>query len=56
LFDGLAGAVVLDPIVAVRRLPFSGHVYNLHTETGWYIASGILVHNCRCSTAPAGTI
>ena len=56
LFDGLAGAVVLDPIVAVRRLPFSGHVYNLHTETGWYIASGILVHNCRCSIAPAGTI
>jgi hypothetical protein len=35
-------------IVAVRRRPFVGHVYNLQTVSGWYIANGIIVHNCLC--------
>lgn len=48
----LPGDVIVDPVVAVRRLPFSGHVYNLQTVCGWYIASGIVVHNCRCALAP----
>ncbi|HXE84251.1 MAG TPA: Hint domain-containing protein [Gemmatimonadales bacterium] len=28
---------------------FVGHVYNLETGTGWYIANTVLVHNCRCT-------
>lgn len=28
---------------------WSGHVYNLETEDGWYFADSIIVHNCRCS-------
>ena len=24
-------------------------MYNLQTETGWYIAGGIITHNCRCT-------
>lgn len=29
---------------------FCGHVYNLSTKTGWYIAQNIIVHNCECTT------
>ena len=43
-----AGQVALDQVVRVRREPFSGHVYNLQTRDGWYIGSGVIVHNCRC--------
>lgn len=48
--DGLAGAVALDQIIKVRRFPFHGHVYNLETRLGWYLADSIVVHNCRCKT------
>ncbi|MEV8398820.1 hypothetical protein [Streptomyces niveus] len=27
-------------------------MYNLETSGGWYIANGIIVHNCRCSLVP----
>lgn len=47
-----AGDVALDQVVFVRRYPFSGHVYNLQTEDGWYIGNGIIVHNCRCAVYP----
>ena len=35
-------------VVNVKRLVFSGHVFNLQTEAGYYIADGILTSNCRC--------
>lgn len=47
-----AGVIRLDKVVEVRRFPFTGHVYNLHTKGGWYIANGIVAHNCRCAMAP----
>ncbi len=31
---------------------FVGHVYNLETDLGWYIANNLIVHNCRCDLAP----
>lgn len=31
---------------------WEGHVYNLQTESGWYVTNGILTHNCRCTGAP----
>ena len=49
LQDAHAGSVFLDKIVDARRVNFSGHVYNLQTDAGFYIASGIVTHNCRCS-------
>lgn len=49
LIGGCAGSVLLDKVVEVRRAPFSGHVFNLETDGGWYIANGIIVHNCRCT-------
>ena len=47
LLDGLAGPVALDKIVEIRKDYFSGHVYNLQSEKGWFIANGIITHNCR---------
>jgi hypothetical protein len=50
--DTLAGAVSNDQIVEVRRYPFSGHVYNLSTNCGCYVANGVVVHNCGCVAGP----
>jgi len=64
LFDNLTGTATLsrqleerfpgniapDKIVSVVEENFSGHVYNLETSTGWYIANSIITHNCRCLT------
>lgn len=46
------GEVIADELVEVRRYPFRGHVYNLQTTTGWYIANRIITHNCRCAMVP----
>jgi hypothetical protein len=35
-------------VIQVNRYRSSGHVYNLDTESGWYSANGIIVHNCKC--------
>jgi SPP1 gp7 family putative phage head morphogenesis protein len=47
----LAGSldVAPDEIVRVERHAFSGHVYDLSTEGGWYVVQGIVSSNCRCS-------
>ena len=52
ILTALTGQVGRDRVIkrAVRR--WSGHVYNLETETGWYIANGIVAHNCRCAMVP----
>lgn len=50
--DGLASFVSLDKVVDVDRYAFSGHVFNLSTDTGWYYANGVIVHNCLCTFAP----
>jgi hypothetical protein len=49
LLDGAAGEVFADQIVRVDRVRFKGHVYNLETVTGAYVAGGIITHNCRCT-------
>jgi len=53
LLEGYPGAVALDEIVQVRQIDYSGHVYDLQSTTGWMVASGIVVSNCRCIIAPA---
>jgi SPP1 gp7 family putative phage head morphogenesis protein len=52
ILDGLAGPVAFDQVVSVERRNFRGHVYNLETASGFYVAQGIIVHNCRSSTVP----
>lgn len=41
--------VTLAKIVKVERYTFHGHVFNLDTGAGWYIANGITIKNCRCT-------
>jgi hypothetical protein len=57
--DGLSIEIALDNLVSIGRRFWSGHVYNLETASGWYIAGGILAHNCKCylsaTTVPDGT-
>jgi hypothetical protein len=36
----------------IRGEVWMGHVYNLETEGGWYLASSIITHNCRCDVLP----
>jgi len=47
---GLAGQVLTDKVVRIVTYPFSGHVYNLQTESEWYVANTIVTHNCHCET------
>ncbi|MFD3717267.1 phage minor capsid protein [Streptomyces sp. NPDC058674] len=45
----LTSSVSSDQVVNVGRREFAGHVYNLQTGDGWYVAGGLVVHNCRHS-------
>ena len=45
--EGFSGEITSEKIVVINRSYFNGHVYNLHTEQGWYNANGIITHNCR---------
>lgn len=50
-FDGKLGSgsplpIEGDEVVSVSISQFSGHVYNLETESGSYLANGIKVGNC----------
>lgn len=47
--DRLAGEVFLDELVEVDTLRnWDGHVYNLQTADGFYVANAIVTHNCHC--------
>jgi hypothetical protein len=48
----LTRQVSLDEIVDIRDFYFSGHVYNLQSLEGLYIANNIFVKNCECAIAP----
>lgn len=53
LLNGDAGQVEFDSVVECGLVSFSGHVYNLENKENWYLASGIITHNCRSSTVAA---
>jgi len=55
LRERLAGGVEPSRIFEVRRVQYSGHVFNLQTAEGWYSANGVIVSNCHCSLAPVWT-
>ncbi len=44
--------VEVDQLVGVDRCDFSGHVYNLETECGWYACNSIVTHNCTHQVYP----
>lgn len=53
LAQRLAGGVEVAGIRDLRRIHFSGHVYNLSTIEGWYDANSLVVSNCRCTAEPS---
>ncbi len=48
------GLIEIDDVVnvSVTENYLGGHVYNLENENNWYIANGIIAHNCRTTTKP----
>lgn len=46
LRERFPGLVALTRVSEVVRRPFRGHVYNLQTEQGWYVAENMVTHNC----------
>jgi hypothetical protein len=42
-----SGFVELDQVVDIRTRIVDHEVYNLSTEPGWYLANGVIVHNCN---------
>jgi HK97 family phage portal protein len=53
LADDLCGRfptlIAPDQIVRVGRDFYTGHVYDLQSVSGWNIAAGVVVSNCRCT-------
>jgi len=54
-FYGSSGEIGIDKIIGIFEKDFSGHVYNLQTDSSMYSVLGkynngnsIIVHNCRC--------
>ncbi len=47
----LASLIAFDKVTEKYIRSFEGHVYNLETADGWYLAGGIVAHNCRCSAS-----
>ncbi|MCE9567668.1 MAG: phage portal protein [Planctomycetes bacterium] len=41
-----------DEVTARHEIPFSGFVYNIETTFGYYLAQGVIVHNCECTLIP----
>lgn len=56
LFDDIrnteSGVMESDAVISLSRRSFCGHVYNLETESGWFVAEGIITHNCRSASVP----
>jgi hypothetical protein len=42
-----AGQVAPDEVVSVHLSNYVGYVYNLHTDSSWYLANSIITHNCQ---------
>lgn len=56
LFDNIgclhSCGVEVDYVIRVSKRFYSGHVYNLSTDGGWYFANDIITHNCDCVIVP----
>ena len=46
---GFPGVITFDHVSDIERTMWNGHVYTLETDSGYYIAEGIVVKNCRCA-------
>lgn len=49
LLERFPGLVAADEVVNVREFDWSGHVYDFQSASGFIVADGLLLSNCRCS-------
>ncbi len=47
-----AAEILIDDVVRIQIVPWSGHVYDLQSPNGWIVANGLVSSNCRCSVTP----
>lgn len=47
-----SGLIKFDKVLDVRKINFSGHIYDLHTLSSLYLANGVLSSNCQHSMLP----
>lgn len=52
ILDTRTSEIFADPVVSVWIRRCAAHVFNLQTTTGWYVANGIVTHNCMCVVVP----
>jgi len=45
LRDIIEGTYGYDEIIEIKKIPYSGYVYNMTTETGTYLVNNVLTHN-----------
>lgn len=50
--DGVDAIKHLDRVVKKGVREYSAHVYNLESAHNWYVANGIVSHNCKCQAIP----
>ena len=48
-----ASEITSVKIREISRSEWRGHVYNLGTQSGYYSANGLIIHNCECSVMAA---
>lgn len=49
--DGHPLVVETQKLIKIERYPWAGHVFNLESDNGLYLANGLVNHNCRCTLA-----
>jgi hypothetical protein len=48
------GLVATERITQINVESYIAHVYDLQTASGWYVANGIIVHNCGAAAVDHG--
>lgn len=49
ILNGATGDIFFDAVVNINVFAWSGHVYNLETDNGFYTCNDIITHNCKCT-------
>jgi hypothetical protein len=47
---GSASNISVNNVVSIEHIEYSGHVYNIETDSNIYLSEGVINHNCRCAS------
>ncbi len=56
LTQRFTGLIEPTRLIEIKRRVFHGPVFNLRTFSGWYVAGGIVLHNCAMANGQTWTI